>query len=215
MVNHFEAHKCITTKDGLFKSLQNYFHASTNQKSQSTNPLEGYVFDWVPLTFLIESNSSTFKGDIENFKNVFKIFKENSQKDLDEDKHEERIERLNDKFSSNTWYINRHSKQTIKIQCPDTHFEGHNLWFLKWTQFNRGRGIYVFNTFEQLISLINEMEKGLIKSDANEITGLKSDKKKPSTFGQNTSENTEPKIKSSTFVIHFCDSKVHWKAFTN
>ena len=45
MVNHFEAHKCITTKDGLFKSLQNYFHASTNQKSQSTNPLEGYVFD--------------------------------------------------------------------------------------------------------------------------------------------------------------------------
>ena len=43
-----------------------------------------------------------------------------------------------------------------KISIPSSHLESNNLWFLKVTKLNRGRGIYVFNSIEQLISLIND-----------------------------------------------------------
>ena len=42
------------------------------------------------------------------------------------------------------------------LSIPSTHLESSNLWFLKVTKLNRGRGIYVFNSVDQLISLIND-----------------------------------------------------------
>ena len=36
------------------------------------------------------------------------------------------------------------------------------MWLLKVTNLNRGRGIYVFNSIDQLISLINDCAEDLI-----------------------------------------------------
>lgn len=48
-----------------------------------------------------------------------------------------------------------------KISIPASHLESSNLWFLKVTKLNRGRGIYVFNSIEQLISLINDCTESI------------------------------------------------------
>ena len=42
------------------------------------------------------------------------------------------------------------------IQMPLSHFAGKNFWIFKATSLNRGRGIHVFNTLEQLYELIKQ-----------------------------------------------------------
>jgi glutathione synthase/RimK-type ligase-like ATP-grasp enzyme len=40
-------------------------------------------------------------------------------------------------------------------------FDGHNLWVLKPNDLNRGRGVHLFNSLEQLKKLIAEYTKGI------------------------------------------------------
>jgi phosphoribosylamine-glycine ligase len=47
-----------------------------------------------------------------------------------------------------------------KMKVPSSHFQGHNIWILKATGFNRGRGIHVFNKLEELNKLIKEYTDG-------------------------------------------------------
>ncbi len=49
---------------------------------------------------------------------------------------------------------------SAKMRMPASHFLGHNIWILKATGFNRGRGIHVFNKLEDLIRLIKEYTEG-------------------------------------------------------
>ena len=44
----------------------------------------------------------------------------------------------------------------MRLTCPVSHFDGHNLWLLKPTHLNRGRGIHVFNDLNTLHKLIKE-----------------------------------------------------------
>lgn len=43
---------------------------------------------------------------------------------------------------------------------PLSHFENKNVWILKATGFNRGRGIHVFNNLDDLRRLIREYTDG-------------------------------------------------------
>ena len=56
------------------------------------------------------------------------------------------------KFKSFNFEKRNHSRLT----CPLSHFDGHNLWLLKPTHLNRGRGIHVFNDLNTLHKLIKE-----------------------------------------------------------
>ena len=56
-------------------------------------------------------------------------------------------------------------KSLIKMYLENSHFDGYNLWFLKVTQYNRGRGIYVFRTFEELEKHIAQLQKGIAFSN--------------------------------------------------
>ena len=100
-------------------------------------------------------------------------------------------------------FTNKSGKLSLNLLMPHSHFDGYNLWFLKCTQFNRGKGIYVFNTMEQLITLISEMDKGLVISEANElISNQKPDKRSKQGKEQfNSGDVWLPKIRSTTFVI--------------
>lgn len=40
-------------------------------------------------------------------------------------------------------------------------FAGQNLWVLKPNDFNRGRGVHIFNTLEQLKKLITDYTIGV------------------------------------------------------
>mmetsp|Transcript_6491 Transcript_6491/g.10437 ORF Transcript_6491/g.10437 Transcript_6491/m.10437 type:complete len:152 (-) Transcript_6491:1145-1600(-) len=62
----------------------------------------------------------------------------------------------NTKFKS----FNFEKRSFTKYTCPVSHFEGHNLWLLKPTHLNRGRGIHVFNDLPTLHKLIKEYCSG-------------------------------------------------------
>lgn len=81
LVNHFEHHSTISTKDNLFRCLQKY--------------CEGSVFDFVPMTFLLELNTETFKQDFEKFRMVFNVCRTYDEVDLLETKHNERMAEMN------------------------------------------------------------------------------------------------------------------------
>ena len=65
IINHFEFHQEITTKDLLFKNLINY--AELNKIN---------IFDHVPLTFIIHVDSQTYSSDFERFVHCYELIKE-------------------------------------------------------------------------------------------------------------------------------------------
>ena len=48
----------------------------------------------------------------------------------------------------------------MKYSMPLCHFDSYNLWLLKPTHLNRGRGIHVFRDVETLIKLIKQYCSG-------------------------------------------------------
>ena len=61
------------------------------------------------------------------------------------------LKAINSRFQ-NTYYLNKDDRgpYTSKMNIPPSHFQGHNIWILKATGFNRGRGIHVFNKIDDL-----------------------------------------------------------------
>jgi len=60
LVNHFENHQIFTTKDLMFRHLFNHCEAKKLN-----------VFDFVPLTFILEVDSVNSASDYERFLNYF------------------------------------------------------------------------------------------------------------------------------------------------
>ena len=60
VVNHIENHESFTTKDQMFTNLLNHCEA------RKVN-----VFDYVPVTFLIEVDSANYAFELEKFINYF------------------------------------------------------------------------------------------------------------------------------------------------
>ena len=52
--------------------------------------------------------------------------------------------------------FNFEKRNFTKLTCPLSHFDGYNLWLLKPTHLNRGRGIHVFKDLPTLHKLIRE-----------------------------------------------------------
>ena len=52
--------------------------------------------------------------------------------------------------------FNFEKRNFTKFTCPLSHFDGYNLWLLKPTHLNRGRGIHVFKDLPTLHKLIRE-----------------------------------------------------------
>lgn len=188
MVNHFENHTEITTKDNLFKNLKAYN--------------ESEISECVPLTFLIESHSETFAEDLDKFKSVFKILKDYSEHAVEGEEHKIIVDEINEKINDLQNFKARGNKNNGQMKMPYSHFDGYNIWFLKVTQYNRGRGIYVFNDIDKMIALIKELKSGIILSNNTEIEAPTTDhsrEKGPQSFSN--IQAVPNKIKSSNFVI--------------
>ncbi len=56
LVNHFENHDCFTTKDLMFKNFLQYCEL------KKTN-----VFEYLPLTFVLEVDSMNYAYDLDKF----------------------------------------------------------------------------------------------------------------------------------------------------
>ncbi len=189
MVNHFEFHQEITTKDLLFRNLLAY--AELNKIN---------IFDYVPLTFVVDVDSHTYSPDLERFTVCYEaiagIAAAGDPKSPDYSK--QCLKLINAKLQQIGLSKERRAVTHCKPRLWDTHFTGKNIWILKPTGFNRGQGVSVFDTMEKLRSLIKFYSEGASESAAA----------KEAENGQKKEEAADPKpqlqpqqIKSRTFVI--------------
>ena len=86
--------------------------------------------------------------------------------------------------------FNFEKRTTTKYSFPLCHFDGYNLWLLKPTHLNRGRGIHVFRDLETMHKLIKEYCQG--KDEEVKVT--KKDTSSPAA-ATNKDEDTEEEQK--------------------
>ena len=90
--------------------------------------------------------------------------------------------------------FNFEKRSSTRFSMPQCHFDGHNLWILKPTHLNRGRGIHVFNDLDTLHKLIKQYCSGrehdsLKKKDisnnlkTNDTSPIKEEEESPDKFG--------------------------------
>jgi len=55
--------------------------------------------------------------------------------------------------------VKKFTSRSSGLTMPMCHFAGQNVWILKPTGFNRGRGVHVVNTISKLKKLIKEYSR--------------------------------------------------------
>ncbi len=189
IVNHFECHHEVTTKDCLFRNM--YVHAESKRVN---------VFDFVPITFLLDVDSESFCADLERFVHCYNI--------LDSAKasanSEEAVRTINQKLSQFPIFGEKKIPPHSKAKLYPTHYAGQNIWILKPTGFNRGRGVSVFETVDRLKTLLRFYSEGVVENGAAELTAANSQSptsvSAPATTMSNLN-NLPSIIKSRAFVI--------------
>jgi hypothetical protein len=149
MVNHFEYHHEITTKDSLFKNLL---------ASAQLHKLN--VFDYLPLTFVLDVDAQTYNPDFEKFVLSYNIIAAASKSG-----NPQALKDINSKLQRITFSRDRRAITHCKAKIAATHFAGKNLWILKPTGFNRGRGVSVFDSMDKLRCLLKSYSEGAPEYD--------------------------------------------------
>lgn len=173
IVNHFEFHGEVTTKDLLFKNLMAY---------SELNKIN--VFDYVPMTFVMDVDARTYSWDFERFARCYEIVGRASQAG-------EGVLLAQTKAQLQQVGLSKERRAVshCRPKVPHTHLAGKNLWVLKPTHLNRGRGVTLFNSLHKLKALIKH------HTDENEssINAAKT--------GVNKTESVLVPVKSRTFVV--------------
>jgi hypothetical protein len=159
-VNHFECHGEVTTKDALFRNL--FVHAESHKLN---------VFDCVPLTFVLDVDSADYAADYERFLHCYNII-DGVQNSLSRDAADywaQCVKQINQRLSQQALTKDKRAIVYCKAKIHDTHIAGHNIWILKPTGFNRGRGVAVFDTIEKLRNLLKFYSEGVLEGGATEV----------------------------------------------
>jgi len=199
IINHFEFHHEITTKDELFKNMMAY--AELNKIN---------IFDYVPLTFVVDVDSQTYSPDLEKFVLFYdaidSIVKSCDNKTPDYQK--QCLKLINQKIPQIGLSKDRRAVTHCRPKICETHFAGKNIWILKPTGFNRGRGVSVFDTMEKLKNLIKFYSEGAPESGNTSTVVPKSEtlpkegeKKEEASQPDSKAQSLLTSIKSRTFVI--------------
>ena len=165
MVNHFENHHEITTKDLLFENLLIF---SKQQKIK--------LLEFVPLTFIINTDSIEYDKEFEYFFQCyscvesFKERKNNSKQAKAVEGEDQELfytcetNKINERLQFLS--LRKEGRKELhggsnKCILADTHYRGKNLWILKPTRMNRGRGVHPFEYIEQLKKMLKEYRQGV------------------------------------------------------
>jgi hypothetical protein len=133
------------------------------------------VFNSIPITFYIELDENKLEQSIvhslQPFISYYNLLQDNVT--LAEQVYQDvsLIPGLLNKASPHKSPISKMKKiaydkknvQFLRYTMPLCHFNGGNLWLLKPTFLNRGRGIHVFKTIEELKGLLMEYCQGKLE----------------------------------------------------
>lgn len=146
MVNHYEGHQEISTKNKLFKNVTIW----------SDEQQELVFKNMLPLTFCIklpilangEVDKTSLSHEMKPFKQAYKLLQ--SYKDDILKDHSKTCVVIGD--DSNPREFRQKSNQPLVM--PLCHFEGKNVWILKPTGLNRGKGIHVVDKIKDVKRII-------------------------------------------------------------
>ena len=109
------------------------------------------ILDFMPLTFSLDIESSRLHAQYNAFASFFKTVAETKKP----------------------------NKEKIAV-LPVSHHSGFNVWILKPSGFNRGRGIYVFSSLEELKEILEEYHEVGKTHSKSEKLQMKTEPVKPS-----------------------------------
>lgn len=147
MVNHFEFHKELSSKSNLLLNLQKY--CEENKR---------FLFDIIPITFNLDlDNTEKFENEIQEFLNYYSS--------------KSRLGYGNNEFSLIGKSSQRdHDKKNLLYSQPRNYSSlnsGHNVWIFKPADFNRGRGIKLFNKIEDFLNILQDYTNQEFKTNVN------------------------------------------------
>lgn len=131
MVNHFEGHTEVTTKNKMFRNVQQWH----DDRSLS-------VFrEMLPLTFCVKVTSTGGEIDAKQLNVELKQFKQ--------------CFKLLSKFKAEGSAVIEDAQPEIaRLEMPVSHYQGKNAWILKPTGCNRGKGIHVVDSVKEVKKFI-------------------------------------------------------------
>ena len=120
------------------------------------------VFQYLPVQFVLEITAKNFTHEIDRFCSYFNTIERVRLKPGDGGRKGE-LHKIN-KLIDNSKSINSETKYknivSRKFTLDPEMYDGANVWLIKPNDFNRGRGVRLFNNLEQLRKLIKEFATG-------------------------------------------------------
>ena len=189
IVNHFEFHKEISSKAGLIKNLA--FYCEQNKMN---------LFDITPITFILDLNKEDCDTTLQSFINFYyKNMPVEMQKPENMKKQYLDIPKKKQLY----YNYNNYEKRTNiygmygRPKMLRTYINGSNyLWLLKPNSFNRGRGIQIFRTLDELEKLIGEFCEGIDEKVFDHMEKDKDDNENKILTENKTQNDNEIKIQS-------------------
>jgi len=160
--NRFPRSDEIGDKDNMFRNL--WFMC------QSVKTIN--LFDVVPVTFSFRMNEAQFLKDIQTFCRYFKSLEQNCSPEevvplrtVRDEKSSEDVEIFYEFGSEITFdgsYRDRKFNNANIITLPkNEHFyQGHNMWIMKPSGCDRGQGVEIFKTLDELNKFLTLFTKG-------------------------------------------------------
>eukprot|EP00347_Sterkiella_histriomuscorum_P006796 403351400 len=189
MVNHIQGHENLTTKDLIFSNMKQY-----------CDKVNLNVFDFLPLTFILDFKSDQLYEQLDIFKGVFRIIEQNIH--LSTNELTSKIQNLQAQYDRKAYK----SQNCFKLLQSSHDYK--NLWLLKPTGLNRGRGIHIFKSLEELKQILNDFydvklssQQSPIKEQQKKIQNQQVESQQEELeVGQNNKQVIE-KFKSYGFVV--------------
>jgi hypothetical protein len=113
------------------------------------------VFDYIPITFLIDLDDKGLDFDLQEFIKCYCQFMPSTDDSTQAANKLGSLHKSPLSFSSSVKISPFKSSSLVKnLKIHDTFYHGSNLWLLKPVDYNRGRGIELFNTLDGLKTLL-------------------------------------------------------------
>ena len=97
----------------------------------------------MPIQFVIDLYSSNLNQEVEKFVSLFKTI-ENVKRDTITQNQDKNIAKINQSLLKNRILNDKRFSRQFKLE--NSMYDGSNIWLVKPNDFNRGRGVMLFNS---------------------------------------------------------------------